>query len=164
MDMHSPIDAISQPKHGLEAEPSNPPGLSKKAQKRAAKAARLQELKLERRAREKEARKHKRRERAAAIANGELDENTSRKRRKTNTGETEIFDARVVVDLGFDELMSDKVGVSLHSCLLQDESDEGRRLLLSLLSWHIRTVQTDMQLAHFRHLYSPRLMAELNKD
>ncbi|KAG6378572.1 hypothetical protein JVT61DRAFT_12837 [Boletus reticuloceps] len=118
MDTHPLVNVASQPEPGHEAESSNPQGLSKKAQKRAAKAARLHELKLERRAREKEAKKQKRRERAQAIARGELDENTSRKRWKTSAdGETVIFNARVVVDLGFDELMSDKVGVSLCSCL-----------------------------------------------
>lgn len=121
MDTHPLVDAASQPKTGQETETSNPQGLSKKAQKRAAKAARLHELKLERRAREKVAKKNKRRERVQAIANGELDKNTSRKKWRANGGgEAEIFNARVVVDLGFDELMSDKVSVSLCSCLLHE--------------------------------------------
>lgn len=115
MDTHPLVNVTSQPKPDQEAESSNPQGLSKKAQKRAAKAARLHELKLERRAREKEAKKHKRRERAQAIARGELDESASRKRRKTDAGA--VFNARVVIDLGFDELMSDKVSsVPLCSC------------------------------------------------
>lgn len=118
MDTHPLVDVAGQPKPAQEAESSNPQGLSKKAQKRAAKAARLHERKIERRAREKEAKKHRRRERAQAIARGEADKDASRKRQRTNPGgETEIFNARVVVDLGFDELMSDKVGVSLCSCL-----------------------------------------------
>lgn len=144
MDTHPLVDPASQPKVEQEAESSNHPGLSKKAQKRAAKAARLHELKLERRAREKVAKKNKRSERAQAIANGDLDKNTSRKRRRINGGdEMEIFNARVVVDLGFDELMSDKVGVSLCSCLLHN-SAKHRRSVLSLPNWHIRTAQTDM--------------------
>ncbi|KAI9574831.1 guanine-1-methyltransferase-domain-containing protein [Boletus coccyginus] len=118
MDIHPLVDVPSQPEPDQEAKSSNPQGLSKKAQKRAAKAARLHELKLERRAREKEAKKHKRRERALAIARGELDANNPRKRRRTNAGdETEIFNARVVVDLGFDDLMSDKEINSLTSQL-----------------------------------------------
>lgn len=126
MDIHPLDNSASQPKPKLEVDTSNPQGLSKKAQKRAAKAARLHELKLERRAREKEAKKRKRRERANVIANGEGSENTSRKRRKTNAGgETRIFNARVVIDLGFDELMSDKVGVSLCSCLLLEVNRSG---------------------------------------
>lgn len=117
MDIRPLDDAASQPRPGLEAELSNPQGLSKKAQKRAAKAARLHELKLERRAREKEAKKRKCRERAKAIANanGALDQSNSGRKRRTNGGETEIFNARVVVDLGFDELMLHKVGVSFFS-------------------------------------------------
>lgn len=113
MDTHC---AASQPIQAQEGESSNHQGLSKNAQKRAARATRLRELKLERRAREKEAKKQRRRERTLAIANGEPEGINSRKRRRT--AEPEIFNARVVVDLGFDELMSDKVGVSLYSCLL----------------------------------------------
>ncbi|KAH7887482.1 guanine-1-methyltransferase-domain-containing protein [Phlebopus sp. FC_14] len=96
----------------------HPQGLSKKAQKRAAKAARLHELKLERRAREKEAKKRKRRERAQAIASGEIDVQVASKRRKTSAGgDVKSWGARVVVDLGFDELMSDKEINSLTSQL-----------------------------------------------
>ncbi|KAI6100218.1 guanine-1-methyltransferase-domain-containing protein [Pisolithus sp. B1] len=93
-------------------------GLSKKAQKRAAKAARFHELKLERRAREKEARKRKQQERARAVANGECDANTTHKRRKTGAvGGGSPFNARLVIDLGFDELMTDKEINSLTSQL-----------------------------------------------
>lgn len=115
MDTHPLIDVgSSQPRSSQKVESSNPQALSKKAQKRAAKAARLHELKLERRAREREAKKQKRRERAQAIARGELDEDICRKSRRTKAGsETQIFDARIVVDLGFDELMSDKVRLTL---------------------------------------------------
>lgn len=77
--------------------------LSKKAQKRAAKAARLQEQKAERRAREKEAKKRKRRERAEA---GDAD---PRKRRKMNIQDQIPFAAQVVIDLGFDDMMTEKV-------------------------------------------------------
>ncbi|KAG8218491.1 guanine-1-methyltransferase-domain-containing protein [Butyriboletus roseoflavus] len=119
MDTHPLVDAASQPKAGQEAESSNHQGqISKKAQKRAAKAARLHELKFERRAREKVAKKNKRREQAQAIANGDPDKNTARKRRRINGGgKMELFNARVVVDLGFDELMSDKEINSLTSQL-----------------------------------------------
>lgn len=77
--------------------------LSKKAQKRAAKAARLQEQKAERRAREKEAKKRKRRERAEA---GDAE---PRKRRKMGGFDQTSFAAQVVIDLGFDDMMTDKV-------------------------------------------------------
>ncbi|KAL4076286.1 guanine-1-methyltransferase-domain-containing protein [Scleroderma citrinum] len=98
-----------------EEQATHPQGLSKKAQKRAAKAVRLHELKLERRAREKETRKRKRRERAQAIANGECDANIACKRRRINNegDESATFKARIIVDLGFDELMTDKVSPSL---------------------------------------------------
>ncbi|KIO12465.1 hypothetical protein M404DRAFT_12710 [Pisolithus tinctorius Marx 270] len=93
-------------------------GLSKKAQKRAAKAARLHELKLERRARERETKKRKRQERARAVANGECDVNATRKRPKTDAaGGGSPFNARLVIDLGFDELMTDKEINSLTSQL-----------------------------------------------
>lgn len=101
-----------------EEQTTHPQGLSKKAQKRAAKAARFHELKLERRTREKEARKRKRRERAQAIANGECDANVARKRRRANASDgNTTFKARIVVDLGFDELMTDKEINSLTSQL-----------------------------------------------
>lgn len=153
MDTHPLVDTASQPKTGQEAESSNPQGLSKKAQKRAAKAARLHELKLERRAREKVVKKNKRRERLHAIPTGELDKNTFRKRQRANGGgEVGIFNARVVVDLGFDELMSDKVGVSLCSCLLREVIPaKRRRSILLLLSWHIPTAQTDVPRTHSRY-------------
>lgn len=85
--------------------------LSKKAQKRAAKAARLQEQKVERRAREKEAKKRKRRERAQA---GDAE---PRKRRKMGGFDQTSFAAQVVIDLGFDDMMTDKEVTSLTSQL-----------------------------------------------
>ncbi|KAG2060221.1 hypothetical protein BDR06DRAFT_948306 [Suillus hirtellus] len=85
--------------------------LSKKAQKRAAKAARLQEQKAERRAREKEAKKRKRRERAEA---GDAE---PRKRRKMGGFDQTSFAAQVVIDLGFDDMMTDKEVTSLTSQL-----------------------------------------------
>ncbi|KAF9226762.1 hypothetical protein BS17DRAFT_776082, partial [Gyrodon lividus] len=113
--MATTADTASQPEVEQETAASLPQGLSKNAQKRAAKAARLHELKLERRAREKEAKKRKRRERAEAVANGE---SIAPKRRKPNAAnEVKVFNARVVVDLGFDELMSDKEINSLTSQL-----------------------------------------------
>ncbi|KAG2349215.1 hypothetical protein BDR05DRAFT_956601 [Suillus weaverae] len=85
--------------------------LSKNAQKRAAKAARLQEQKVERRAREKEAKKRKRRERAQA---GDAE---PRKRRKMGGFHQTSFAAQVVIDLGFDDMMTDKEVTSLTSQL-----------------------------------------------
>ncbi|KZT29448.1 hypothetical protein NEOLEDRAFT_600845 [Neolentinus lepideus HHB14362 ss-1] len=97
--------------------------LSKSAQKKLARAARYADLKQERRAREKEQRKEKKRIRAEKRAAGELDsdeereDDARRKRRKGDAGRKTVFGARVVVDLGFDELMSEKEIISLSSQL-----------------------------------------------
>jgi hypothetical protein len=85
------------------------PPLSKNAQKKAAKAARFAALKPERRAKEREARKEKRKlKRAAEDAESGK---SSRKRAKVEDtrGPQKKFGARLVVDLGFDEMMTDKV-------------------------------------------------------
>lgn len=92
------------------------PPLSKKAQKKAAKAAHLAATKLERRAKEKDAKKAKKRIRAEKRAAGELEEDEIReeeekrrmmKRAKTGTGQ-KPFAGRVCIDLGFDDMMTDK--------------------------------------------------------
>lgn len=77
--------------------------LSKNAQKRLLKAARRAEQKLERRAREKELKKEKKRARAVDA------EETSEPRPKRLKITPRPFDARIVVDLGFDDLMFEKV-------------------------------------------------------
>ena len=82
--------------------------LSKRAQKRAAKAAFLAEKKLERRAREKAARKEKKRQKREAGEGWYEDEEPSQKKLK-RAGPAQPFDARVVIDLGFDDMMTDKV-------------------------------------------------------
>lgn len=103
-------------------EPSLSPAPSKSALKKAAKAERLAAQKLERRAREKEAKKEKRRTRAAKRAAGELDsaeeaaEEAERRAKRARTSRpTKFFNARVVVDLAFDEKMTDKVRDELYS-------------------------------------------------
>jgi tRNA (guanine9-N1)-methyltransferase len=84
--------------------------LSKKAQKRALKMARLEERKLERRAKEKAAKKEKKRRRAERIATGEqLSEDERTEKRAKLSRAKEPFAARVVLDLAFDDKMSDKV-------------------------------------------------------
>lgn len=83
--------------------------LSKNAQKRALKLARQQERKMEHRAKEKAAKKEKKRKRAERLAAGEqLSEDERQKRAKVNRAK-EPFAARVVLDLGFDDKMCDKV-------------------------------------------------------
>ncbi|CDO68447.1 hypothetical protein BN946_scf184760.g3 [Trametes cinnabarina] len=100
--------------------PSQP--LSKKAQKKLAKAAYLAERKKERRAAEKERRKEKKRLLAEKRAAGELDPEEvaqlqKRKRQRTDKGPRTFFNARVVVDLGFDEMMTENEVKSLTSQL-----------------------------------------------
>ena len=90
--------------------------LSKNAIKKAAKAARFAALKLERRAREKEAKKEKKRIRAEKRAAGELgdDEEEEEMKRPMKRPKLE-FGGTVVVDLGFDSMMNDKVSSSITS-------------------------------------------------
>lgn len=102
----------------IEASLSNlPTQLSKNAQKKAAKAARYAAQKLERRAKEKEAKKEKKRMKAEKRAAGELEEDEAQaeeekrramKRARTGAGQ-KPFGAIVCVDLGFDDMMNDKV-------------------------------------------------------
>jgi tRNA (guanine9-N1)-methyltransferase len=92
--------------------------LSKKAQKRALKITRREERKMEHRAKEKAAKKEKKRKRAERLAAGEQlseDELERQKRAKANQAK-EPFAARVVLDLGFDDKMSDKVRGCLFCC------------------------------------------------
>lgn len=93
------------------ASDSSTQPLSKKAQKKAAKAAYIAEKKLERRAREKAAKKEKRAEKRAMASTGNLDseDHEPEKKRLRKDESTKPFNARVVVDLGFDDLMTDKV-------------------------------------------------------
>lgn len=89
---------------------TNTLALSKKAQKRAFKMTKLEERKVERRAKEKAAKKEKKRKRAEKIAAGEQvsEDERSQKRAKAH-GPKKPFAARVALDLGFDDKMSDKV-------------------------------------------------------
>lgn len=98
----------SAPPIAAEAAPQQP--LSKNAQKRLAKAARIAEQKKERRAYEKEKKKEKKRELAAKRAAGELDEEDEQPKKKARTeGPRTPFGARIVVDLGFDDMMTENV-------------------------------------------------------
>jgi tRNA (guanine9-N1)-methyltransferase len=65
---------------------------------------------MERRVKERAARKEKKRKRAERIAAGEqLSEDERIQKRAKTSQEKEPFAARVVLDLGFDDKMSDKV-------------------------------------------------------
>jgi tRNA (guanine9-N1)-methyltransferase len=84
--------------------------LSKKAQKRALKMAKLEERKIDRRAKEKAAKREKKRKRAERIAAGEQVSEDERTQKRANVhGTKNPFAARIVLDLGFDDKMSDKV-------------------------------------------------------
>ncbi|KAJ2921179.1 hypothetical protein H1R20_g15916, partial [Candolleomyces eurysporus] len=88
------------------------PSLSKKAAKRAARQERYAATKLERRAREKEAKKEKKRLKAEKRAAGELDDDDEQDQSRKQKRRRLEFGGRVVVDLGFDALMTPKVGPS----------------------------------------------------
>lgn len=89
--------------------PTSDQPISKSAQKKAAKAARFAEIKLQRRAREREAKKEKKRIRAELRAAGELDEEDEAEKARRKKKPRVQFGGRVVIDLGFDHLMNEKV-------------------------------------------------------
>ncbi|KAG8745546.1 tRNA (guanine(9)-N(1))-methyltransferase [Ceratobasidium sp. 414] len=123
MSTDQPLVALSSTPDAAPVEITNTdptPVLSKSAQKRQAKAERLAQLKLERRAQEKEEKALKRKEREERAAAGEdVGPSDSKKRRVTRGGEGPVlpFNARVVIDLGFDEKMTEKEVGSLCSQL-----------------------------------------------
>lgn len=77
--------------------------------KKAAKAVKLAALKIERRAREKAAKKEKQRQKAEKRAAGELDDDEDEEKKRRAKRPKLDFGGTVVVDLGFDEMMSEKV-------------------------------------------------------
>ncbi|KAJ4479130.1 guanine-1-methyltransferase-domain-containing protein, partial [Lentinula aciculospora] len=91
--------------------------MSKKAMKKAAKAERYQAFKLERRAREKQIQKEKRRIKAQKRAAGELDDSAELEEKARKRQKMSGFGGKVVLDLAFDELMSEKEINSLCSQL-----------------------------------------------
>jgi tRNA (guanine9-N1)-methyltransferase len=100
--------------HPVEPGPDRseqPP--SKNALKRALKAERLAAQKLERRAREKEAKKQKKRDRdqrrQAGLLDSDDDQDKKPRPKRRKVASSDRFGGRLVIDLGFDEKMSDKV-------------------------------------------------------
>ncbi len=93
----------------IEATEIIPAAPSKKSLKKAAKAEKYAAMKLERRAREKEAKKEKKRARAEQIANGEINEDDEEEKKRQKKKPRLHFGGKVVVDLGFDDKMSEKV-------------------------------------------------------
>lgn len=132
-----------------EAGPSRiSPPLSKKAMKKAAKQERYQALKLERRAKEKEAKKEKKRGIAAKRAAGELDEDDEKKRK--NKRPRLHFGGKIIVDLGFDDMMNEKVGCARSLLVLIATRLGSRKLNPCVPNWRTPTVRTAMRRIHFR--------------
>jgi len=124
-----------------------PPTLSKSAEKKAARAARLAELKFQRRARERQVKKEKRRVRAEKRAAGELDDDDEAEKARQKKKPKVEFGGRVIVDLGFDHLMSEKVLHCPSGYIVYPAYHDKvlpRRLGPFVLSWPIPTVQIAM--------------------
>ena len=103
----------SEPASQAEQKP-----MSKNALKKAVKAERFAAIKLERRAREKEAKREKKRQRAEKKAAGELDEDDDEDKRRQEKKRKLEFGGQVLVDLGFDEMMNDKVSSPMYGSFL----------------------------------------------
>ncbi|KAJ7591474.1 guanine-1-methyltransferase-domain-containing protein [Mycena floridula] len=96
------------------ADPSTTLAPSKSSLKKAAKAERMAALKIERRAKEKEAKKEKKRIQAEKRAAGQLEEeDETRNKKRRRVAEGDRFGGRILFDLGFDDKMSDKEVASL---------------------------------------------------
>ncbi|KZT53319.1 hypothetical protein CALCODRAFT_501271 [Calocera cornea HHB12733] len=89
------------------------PVLSKNAQRRLRKAERQAALKAARKLKDKEKKAEKKRKREEAIASGVQAPEPPRKRPRPPPVEQKKFNARVIVDLGFDDKMSEKEVMSL---------------------------------------------------
>lgn len=132
------LPAASEPEAASNSAPDAP---SKSSLKKAAKAERIAAKKLERRAREKEAKKEKKRIKAEKRAAGQVDdedqdkEKSRHKRRRL--GPHERFGGRVVVDLGFDEMMSEKVILLLSGLVYTKSCIEGNKIALLAASLHV---------------------------
>ncbi|KAJ7167664.1 guanine-1-methyltransferase-domain-containing protein [Mycena filopes] len=101
-----------EPGPNAEEEPTKP---SKSSLKKAARREKFAATKLERRAKEREAKKEKKRVKAAKRAAGELSEEDAPKAKKRRVGPP--FGGRIVIDLGFDHKMTEKEVNSLCSQL-----------------------------------------------
>ncbi|PPQ66729.1 hypothetical protein CVT26_009530 [Gymnopilus dilepis] len=106
---------------GEDAPKAEQQPMSKNALKKAAKAERLAAVKQERRAREKQAKKEKKRQRAEKRAAGELEDEEEERRKRAKRPRLE-FGGTVLVDLGFDDMMSEKEVKSLCSQLAYTHS------------------------------------------
>ncbi|GAA5981136.1 hypothetical protein JCM11641_003124 [Rhodosporidiobolus odoratus] len=107
----------STPSTAGEPAPSDQPApvMSKSALKRQRKEEAFQAMKLQRRAHEKEKRKAKSSEVRRMVAEGLMEKPPSKK--KKGVGKQTPHGARIVIDMGFDDLMTDKEVKSMASQL-----------------------------------------------
>ncbi|KAF8592761.1 hypothetical protein K439DRAFT_1643757 [Ramaria rubella] len=113
------LAATSPPQPSTSVVEGHPEPLSKNARKKLLKAERYAAFKVERRAREKEMRHERAAKRREERADPDADpaERPAKRRKVAGLGRKVIFRARVVVDLAFDDLMTEKEVVSLCSQL-----------------------------------------------
>ncbi|GAA6047502.1 hypothetical protein JCM3770_005778 [Rhodotorula araucariae] len=111
----APGDAVSDAAASTSTAPPADPPLSKTALKRQRKQEALQAQKLQRRAYEKEKKKAKAAEVKRLVAEGKMDKPVNKKRRAH--GRQEPHGARIAIDMGFDELMTEKEVKSMASQL-----------------------------------------------
>ncbi|CEL59470.1 tRNA (guanine(9)-N1)-methyltransferase OS=Cryptococcus neoformans var, neoformans serotype D (strain JEC21 / ATCC MYA-565) GN=TRM10 PE=3 SV=1 [Rhizoctonia solani AG-1 IB] len=154
---HEQPTGHTSPEPLVEPEPA--PTLSKSAQKKLAKAERFAQLKSERRAREKEQKAVKRKEREERLAAGEdPGPSDAKKRRVSREGQGPVrpFNARIVIDLSFDEKMTEKEVGSLCSQLSYTYASHRRtrtpfsNLLFTKLSGRSRKQLDDTNDASYR--------------
>jgi hypothetical protein len=146
--------------------------ISKNAQKRLIKAQKREQQKVERRAREKAAKAAKKEAKRKRELEGEKDEDRSSKKRKLDDGvldegdeveehsvqkqqpkEKIPFGSKIVIDLGFDDKMTERVRIS--SSIPTEESKGHAMFNVGYRKWyrwylnvHTRTLQTER---HRRH-------------
>jgi hypothetical protein len=122
---------------------------SKNSIKKAAKAERFAAIKLERRAKEKEAKKLKKRLIAEKRAAGELDDDEEEKNRRKKRPRVH-FGGTVVVDLGFDDMMNEKVGCPRFSFNYLHTIHHGfRKSAPCAPSWDTHIARIAMRPTHF---------------
>lgn len=91
--------------------------ISKSKQRKLAKQERLAATKTERRAREKAAKKEKLAEKRRLVEEEGADPHEIGLAKKKKPRKGDKFNANVVIDLGFDDKMSEKVSLMLDRCL-----------------------------------------------
>jgi tRNA (guanine9-N1)-methyltransferase len=149
-DSPASVDGDDDGAHSPSLGGGVPKVLSKSAMKKIVRAERYAVSKLERRAREKEAKKEKKRINAEKRAAGELDEDNNNRRKKRARLQ---FGGKVVVDLDFDKMMSEKVGTKIYGSSDAMTSRGNRKSHLYVPNWRTPIVQTAMRVIH-SHFYS----------